>query len=67
MVEQKVACAVGSLAKSKHYFPRNIILQLYHALIECHLILAITVWSFTFHIYFNKLITYQNTAVKTNS
>ena len=43
MVERKVACAVGILAKSKHYIIRDILLQLYHALINCHLIYAIIV------------------------
>ena len=65
VVEQKVASTAGILAKSKHYRPRDILLQLYHALIECHIIYAIPVWSSTFQTYFDKLITYQNKSVKT--
>ena len=42
-------------------------MQLYHALIECHLIYAIPVWGSTFQSYFDKLNTYQNKAVKTIS
>ena len=65
IVKRKVACAVGILAKSKHYLPRDILLQFYHALIDCHLIYAIPAWGSTFHTYFDKLIAYQNKAVKT--
>ena len=65
VVERNVACGVGILAESKHYLPRNILLQLYHALIECHIIYPIPVWDSTFQTYFDKLITYQNKAVKT--
>ena len=64
IVERKVACAVGILAKSKHYLPQDILMQLYHALIDCHLTYAIPVWGSTFHSYFDKLIAYQNKAVK---
>ena len=64
IVERKVACAVGILANSKHYLPRDILLQLYHALIDCHLIYAIPAWGSTFHTYCDKLIAYQNKAVK---
>ena len=39
-------------------------MQLYRALIDCHLIYAIPVWGSTFHIYFEKLIAYQNKTVK---
>ena len=65
IIERKVAYAVGILAKSKHYLPRDILLQLYHALIYYHLIYAIPVWGSTFHTYFDKLIAYLNKAVKT--
>ena len=64
IVERKVACAVGILAKSKHYLSRDVQLQLYRALIDCHLIYAIPVLGSTFHTYFDKLITYQKKAVK---
>ena len=65
IVERQVACAVVILAKSQHYLSRNILLQLYHVLIECHLIYATLVWGSTFQTYFDNLITYQNKAVKT--
>ena len=64
IVDRKVACAVGILAKSKH-LPQDTLWQLYHVLIECHLINAIPVWGSTFYTYFDKLIAYQNKAVKT--
>ena len=66
-VERKGACAVGILAKSKHYLSQDILLQLYHALIltECHLIYAILVCGSTFQIYIDQLFIYQNKAVKT--
>ena len=60
IVEQKVAWAVGILAKSKHYLSQDIQLQLYHASIECHLIYAIPVWGSTFQTYFDKLTTCTN-------
>ena len=31
IIEGKFACAVGILAKSKHYLPQNVLLQLNHA------------------------------------
>ena len=43
VVKQKAACAVSILAKSKLYLPQDILLQLYHAFIECHILYAITV------------------------
>ena len=65
IVELKAVCAVDILAKLKHYLSRYILLQLYHALIDCHLIYAIPVWGSTFHTYFDKYIANQNKAVKT--
>ena len=65
IVKRKVACAVGILAKSKDDLSRDILLQLYHVLIERHLINAIPEWGSTFQTYFDKLIDYQNNATKT--
>ena len=38
LVERKIACAVGILNKLKCSFPKEILLQLYHALIYPHLL-----------------------------
>ena len=67
IVERKIACAVGLLAKSKRYLPRDVLLRLYPALFECHLIYVIPVRGCSFQTYFDKLITgtYHNKAVKT--
>ena len=40
-------------------------MHLYRALIDWHLIYTIPAWASTFHTYFDKLIAYQNKAVKT--
>ena len=48
-----------------HHFPRDVLQRLYHALIECHLIYAIPECGSTFQTYLDKLIAYQNKAVKT--
>ena len=47
-VECKIACRVGILNKLKCYFPKEILLQLYHALIYPHLLYAIPIWGSTY-------------------
>ena len=42
-LEHKLACTVGILNKLKCYFPKEILLQLYHAFIYPHLY-AIPIW-----------------------
>ena len=65
MNEKLPAQSAFSYNQSITYLPRDILLQLYHALIECHLIYAIPVWGSTSQTYSGKLISYQNKAVKT--
>jgi len=42
-LERKIACGVGILTKLKYYFPKEVLLQLYHALIYLHLLYAIPI------------------------
>ena len=63
-VERKIACAVGILNKLKCYFPKEILLQLYHALIYPRLLDAILIWGSTYKSYLHKISILQNKAVK---
>ena len=63
-VERKIACAVGALNKLKRYFPNQIRLQLYPALIYPHLLDAIPIWGSTYKSYLRKISILQNNAVK---
>ena len=64
LVERKIASAVGILHKFKCYFPKEILLQLYHALIYPHLLYAIPIWGSTYKFYLHKISIFQNKAVK---
>ena len=66
-VERKIACAVGALNKLTRYFPKEILLQLYHALIYPHLLYAIPIWGSTYKSYLHKISILQNKAVKINT
>ena len=44
-IERKIIYAVGTLNKLKSYFPKKILLQLYHALIYPHLLYAIPIYA----------------------
>ena len=63
-VERKIACAVGILNKLKCYFPKETLLQLYHALIYPHLLYAIPIWGSTYKSYLHKISIFQNKPVK---
>ena len=63
-VERKIACAVSILNKLKCYFPKEILLQLYHALIYSHLLYAIPICGSTYKSYLHKISILQNKAVK---
>ena len=54
-VERKIACAVGILNKSTCYFSKEILLQLYHALIYPHLLYAVSIWGSTYKSYIRKI------------
>ena len=63
-IERKIACAVGILYKLNSFFPTEVLLQLYHALIYPHLLYAIPIWGSTYNIYLHKIVALQNKAVK---
>ena len=63
-VERKIACAVGILNKLKCYFPYEIVLQLYHALIYAHLLYAIPIWGFAYKPIIHKIFILQTKLVK---
>ena len=54
LVELKIAYAVGKLNKLKCYFPKKILLQLYHVLIYPHLFYAIPMWVLLTNLIFTK-------------
>ena len=53
--ERKIVYAVGILNKLKCFFPKKILLQLYHALIYLHLLYAILIWGSTYKSYLHKI------------
>ena len=63
-VELKLSRAVGIITKLKYFLPRNVLLQLYYALVHPHLLYGLSVWGSTYPSYFAKLSTLQNKAVK---
>ena len=60
----KVARGVGILTKLEHFFPQNILLQLYYTLVHSQLLYGIIIWGNTFPTYMRKLTALQNRAVK---
>ena len=63
-IERKIACAIGILYKLNSFFPTEVLLQLYHALIYPHLLYAIPIWGSTYNTYLHKIVALQNKAVK---
>ena len=63
-IERKIACAVGILYKLSSFFPTEVLLQLYHALIYPHLLYAIPIWGSTYNTYLHKIVALQNKGVK---
>ena len=47
-VGRKLACAVGIMGKRKHCFPKETLLQLYHALVYLHSSYALPGWGSTY-------------------
>ena len=62
-LEHKLACTVGILNKLKCYFPKEILLQLYHAFIYPHFY-AIPIWGSAYKSYLYEISILQNKAVK---
>ena len=63
MMEGKVARYVGILSKLKHFFPPNIMLQLYYALVHLFLFYDIIIWGATYPTYIKRLKSLQNRAI----
>ena len=64
IMEGKVACSVGILSKLKHFFPQNIMLQLYYALVHPFLSYGIIIWGATYPTYIKRLKSLQNRAIR---
>ena len=64
MTEGKVSRSVGVLSKLKHFFPQNIMLQLYYALVHPFLSYGIIVWGATYPTYIKRLKSLQNRAIR---
>ena len=64
IVERKVARSVGILSKLKHFFPQNIMLQLYYALVHPFLSYGIIIWGATYPTYIERLKSLQNRAIR---
>ena len=64
MTEGKVTRSVGILSKLKHFFPQNIMLQLYYALVHPFLYYGIIIWGATYPIYVKRLKSLQNRAIR---
>ena len=64
MMEEKVASSVGILPKLKHFFPQNIMQQIYYALVHPFLSYGIIIWGATYHTYIKRLKSLQNPAIR---
>ena len=64
MIERKAVRSVGILSKLKHFFPQNIVLQLYFALVRPFFSYGITIWKATYPTYIKILKSLQNRAIK---
>ena len=64
ILEGKVARSVGILSKLKHFFPQNIMLQLYYALVHPFLFYGIIIWGATYPTYIKRLRSLQNRAIQ---
>ena len=64
MIEGKVARSVGILSKLKHFFPQNIMLQLYNAVVHPFLSYGIIIWGATYPTYIERLKSLQNRAIR---
>ena len=62
-MEEKVARSVGILSKLKHFFPQNIMLQLYYAFVRQFSSYSITIWGATYPTYMKRLKSLHNRAI----
>ena len=63
-MEGKVTRSVGILSRLKHFFPQNIVLQLYYALVHSFLSFGIIIWEATYPTYIKRLKSLQNRAIR---
>ena len=61
---QKISRSVGIIAKIRHYIPRHLLLNLYHALITSYLNHRICAWGNSPQTYLNKLLFLQKRALR---
>ena len=59
-----MAHAVGILTKLKHFFPQNIMLQLYYASVHPFLSYGIIIWGATYLTYIKRLKSLENRAIR---
>ena len=63
-VERKIACTVDIMCKLKAFFPKEMWLQLYHALINPHLLNATPVCMASYKFYTQNLFSLQHKAIR---
>ena len=64
IMKGKVARSVGILSKLQHFFPQNIMLQLFNALVHPFLSYDIIIWGATYPTYIKRLKSLQNRAIR---
>ena len=60
----KISRSVGIIAKMRHYIPRHLLLNLYHALIAPYLNYGICAWSNCPQTHLNKILVLQKRALR---
>ena len=60
----KISRSVGIIAKMRHYIPRHLLLNLYHALIAPYLNYGICAWGNCPQTYLNKILVLQKRALR---
>ena len=60
----KISRSVGIIAKTRHYIPRHLLLNLYHALIAPYLNYGICAWGDCPQTYLNKILVLQKRALR---
>ena len=63
-MEGKVTRSAGILSKLRHFFPQNIMLQLYYALVHPFLSYGIIIWGATYPTYIKTLKSLQNRLIR---
>jgi len=66
-VTQKISCADNMQVKTIFYFRKNILMQLFHALIYPNLMYGIPVWRSTYKTHLQNIASYQNKVLRTTN